>query len=102
MILSHFSAENYLDLVNTAVTNGNYAALDSLAVESERLYALAYMIRVLDSDLVLSTAELADCCEAVPCSRNRRINLQAVEIRLYTENVLGNSYHVPCSCTCEP
>ncbi len=29
------SAENYLNFVNAALANRNYAALDSLAVESE-------------------------------------------------------------------
>lgn len=95
-------AENYFNLVNAAVANRNYTAFDSLAIESERLNALVNVIGVLDSDVVSSTAELTNSSKAVPCSRDRRINAQTVEVRLYTENVLGNSNHVPSSSTCEP
>ena len=98
----YFSAENYLDLVNAALANGNYAALDSLAVESHRLNALANVVGVLDSDVVCCAAELSCSLEAVPLVRNGRINAETVEIRLYAEDILGNSHHIPCSSTCEP
>lgn len=88
--------------MSAALANGNYAALNSLAVESHGLNALVNVVRVLDSDVVCSTAELTNSSEAVPLSRDRRIYLQTVEIRLYAEDILGDSYHIPCSGTCEP
>ena len=79
-----------------------YVALDCLAVYSYRYNALANVVRVLDSDIIGCTAELSGNGEAIPFVGDRRIDLQTVPIRNYTQNVLGNCYEVPCSSTGQP
>lgn len=88
--------------MNAAVANRDNISVNSLAVNSHAYYALANVVGVLDSDIVLSAAELSCCGEAVPLVRNGRINLKAVPISSDSKNVLGDSNHIPCSSTCKP
>ena len=80
----------------------NDAAVNCSAVNSKRLNALVYVVRILDRDLVCVASELTCSREAVPSRRDGRIYSQAVKLRLNAEDVLGDSYHVPSSRTCEP
>ena len=60
------------------------------------------MIGVFNSYVVGVASVLSGDIEAIPLGRDRWVYLKAVKIRLYTEYVLGDSYHIPCSCTCQP
>ena len=97
------SAHYYFNFVcSISLKYRHYIAVDLCTVNSYRLDTLAYVIRVLNGDVIGVAAELSGDVEAVPCRRNGRIDLQTIKVRLYTQNVLGDSYQVPCSCTCQP
>ena len=84
MALAHY----YFNFVCAAAAYRDNTAFYCLAVNCHRLYTLAYVGWVLDCDIEGSASEFTYCCEAVPLVRNRRIYLESVKYRLYTQNVL--------------
>ena len=88
--------------MNAAVECGDNIALDSLAVNGHALNARAYMVRVLNGDIVGRAAEQTGNGEAVPLVRNGGIDHQTVVLRLYAEDILRDGNEVPCRRTCKP
>ena len=58
----------------------NYIAFDRITVNCYALDTLIDMRRIGNLDIISSTTELTCCSKTIPCSRDRRINLQTVEV----------------------
>ena len=63
---------------------------------------LAYSVRVLHSNIIDRSAETAADLVFPPLGADARIDQKAVVCRSDSEDILGYSQPVPCSCTGEP
>lgn len=82
--------------------NRNDVAFYRSTVNSHGNNALVDMSGVLDLYLIYIASELTCSLESVPLGRDRRIDLQSVKVRHDTEDILGDSNHIPGSRTGEP
>lgn len=96
------SAHYHFNGMYAAVEYRQYIAFNCLTIYCYRCNPLANMVRILDGNFVSTATELSGNREAIPFVRDRRIHLQTVPIRNNPQNVLGNSYKVPCCRTGQP
>ena len=55
-------------------------AFNSIAIYSNTLDTLIYMIRICNLDIICSTTELTCSIQTIPSSRNRWIDLKTIEV----------------------
>ena len=73
-----------------------------LTIEIHLADALAYSVRILDSNLIDSTTDTASHDVFLPLRADARIDLETIVGRLDTEYELSDGVPVPGSGSCEP
>ncbi len=96
------SAERYLNGMFAAVEGGDNVSGNGLAVYRKVLDSGADVAGVLYLDIVDRVTELTGHLKAVPLVRNGRVDLQAVVLRLNSENILRDRYEIPSRRTGKP
>ena len=80
----------------------NNTTIYGLAVNGNGFYALFYVVRVYNLDIVSTFTELSGQFKITKSLRNTRINAESLMRRIYAQDVLGYVYESPCSRTGQP
>ena len=99
-LLFESSSHDYINTVGLSIAKYRKdISFDCIAVYGNAPDTLADMIGIGNLNVVRSTTELTGCLQTVLGSWNGRVNAKTVEVGSDTQNVLGDSYHVPGSST---